>query len=94
MARTLVIAEVYEGEFRSATLHAVAAAKDLQGKTGAEFDIVAIGPASAAEAAKGYGAGKVLHAEAEGHYLARPWAATFKLLVIGPQSEAFRRSPV
>lgn len=78
MARTLVIAEIYEGEFRSSTLHAVKAASVLKEKTGAEYDILAIGSAGAAQQAQNYGAGKVLHVDAAGlaHYLARPWAAT------------------
>lgn len=80
MARTLVIAEVYEGEFRTATLHAVTAAKALQGKSGNEFDILVLGSgidAIAADLAK-YGAGKVLKADdaAFAHYTARTYSAT------------------
>lgn len=77
MSKTLVIAEVYEGEFRSATLHAVKAARTLKEKSGADYDILVLGNAANAEAAKHLGAGKVLHGEAAqlAHYLARPWAA-------------------
>ncbi len=79
MSRTLVVAEVYEGAFVSATLHAVRAAAELKDKSGAEFDILVLSAdASVADNVKGYGAGKVLAATdgAFGHYLARPWSRT------------------
>ena len=76
MSRTLVIAEVYEGEYRGATLHAVRAAQDLKEKTGAPYDIIVIGSAAAAAEVRGVGADKVIVAEGLDHYLARPWAAT------------------
>jgi electron transfer flavoprotein alpha subunit len=87
VAKTLVIAEVYEGEFRSATLNAVQAARDYQAKAGAAFDILVLGQSTDAAVAevKGLGAGKVLVAQdaALAHYTAEHWGATIAAVAKG-----------
>lgn len=61
MAKTLVVAEHYKGKLKPVTFAALTFAKEL----GGDYDIIIIGSniSEAAEALKGYGAGKVLKTE-------------------------------
>jgi len=78
MGKTLVIAEVYEGELRAATFSTVAAAKELQEQTSTGFDIAVLADDAGAhaEALKSLGAEQVIKIEDGNlaHYLAETWA--------------------
>lgn len=65
---TLIIADIYEGEFRSANLNTVTAAKEL-----GAFDIAVVG--ADAGLAQGLGAGKILAVAGDGldKYTAEGW---------------------
>ena len=66
MAKTLVVAEQYQGQLRSATLSAVAAAKAYVEKAGGDYAILVVGSnvGGVADKLTGYGAAKVIVADA------------------------------
>ncbi len=82
MKTILVIAELHDGAPRSATLAAIAMAKQFTEQHGGAFDIVALGEKaqSAAEALQGYGARDVMHAEIAGGYVCERYAPTIAQL--------------
>ena len=79
MATILVLAEQQAGHLKRSTLAAITAARQLAGKVGGGFDIVAIGHELAAvgDALQGYGAGTIhlVDAPAYANYLAQPYQA-------------------
>lgn len=85
MGKILVLVEIQNGKVRKASLSGITFARDLAGRTGAEFELAVMGPDApdVASDLTGFGAARVhvVTSPVLSNYLARPWVRAVEGLV-------------